>query len=77
MGTPLKSWVDEADTKKCQISVVQMVEKPGTLFLSYTGSPPLTPFFETLTKPCKQKTVFSTKSPKHLAFPKSTFFAYQ
>ena len=24
---------------------------------SYTGSPPLTQFFETLTNPCKQKTV--------------------
>ena len=45
-------------------------------------SPPLTLFFETLTKPWKQKTVcleelFSTKTPKmrQSAFPKSTFFS--
>ena len=30
-------WVD-ADSKKCQICVVQMTKKPGTLFLSYTLS---------------------------------------
>ena len=39
-----------------------------TVFLShlkYTDSPPLTLFFETLTKPCKQlKEWFSTKTPK-------------
>ena len=30
-------WVD-ADSKKCQICVVQMTKNPGTLFLSYTLS---------------------------------------
>jgi hypothetical protein len=45
---PKKFWVDEskwweplwvdADSKKCQICVVQMPQKPGTLFLSYTLS---------------------------------------
>ena len=30
-------WVD-ADSKKCEICVVQMTKKPGTLFLLYTLS---------------------------------------
>ena len=30
-------WVD-ADSKKCQIQMVQMTKKPGTLFLLYTLS---------------------------------------
>ena len=30
-------WVD-ADSKKCQIFVVQITKNPGTLFLSYTLS---------------------------------------
>ena len=48
VGTSLNTWVDEserwaplwvdADSKKCQICIVQMAKKHGTLFLSYSLS---------------------------------------